>query len=98
VSKVKVKYYGLIQNVVDNFESETCVSDDATVRELLESLAKRYGDKFRTMVFTSDQQLAPLTVIHLNGRDINEIGGLNTKVEDNSELSITVFVYIMIGG
>ncbi len=98
VSRVKVKYYGMVQNVVGNLEKESFLSDDTTVGELLQSLVQRYGDEFKNTVLAPDGQLLPVTVIHLNGRDISDIDGLNTKLPDSSELTITVFVYIMSGG
>ena len=98
MSKVKVNYYGLIRNIVDNREDESYSSDDGTVEGLLQSLVQKYGDGFRSMVLTPEGQLLPITMIHLNGRDINEIDGLNTKLEDNSELSITVLAYATSGG
>lgn len=98
MSKIKVNYYGLIRNIVDNREDESYSSEDGTVEELLQSLVQKYGDGFRSMVLTPDWQLLPITMIHINGRDINEIDGLNTKLEDNSELSITVLAYATSGG
>lgn len=98
MSKVKVTYYGLIQSMVDKPEDEHNLSGDATVRELLRSLVQRYGDNFRSMILTPDWQLLSSTIIYLNGCDINEIDGLNTKLEDNSDLSITVIKYAIGGG
>ena len=95
---VKISYYGLIKNVVDKAEDENYLSGDATVKELLHSLVQKYGDGFRSMVLTSDWELHPIAIIYLNGRDINEIEGLNSKLEDNSELSITVMPYEVYGG
>lgn len=98
MTKIKVTYYGLIRNVVDNKEAEDYPYNGATVREVIGSLAQRYGDRFRSMILTSDWQIHPLAIIQLNGHDINEIEGLNTKLEDNSELCITVIPYLIIGG
>ena len=98
MSKVKITYYGLIQNVV-NQKEEDYISGAATVGELLHSLVQKYGDRFRSTVLTQNWQLQPATtIVHLNGRDINEIDGLNTKLADNSELSITVVANIISGG
>ena len=98
VGRVKVSYYGMVQNAVGNLKKESFLSDDRTVGELLQSLVQRHGDEFKRTVLAPDGQLLPLTVIHLNGRDISDIDGLNTKLEDDSEVIITVFVYIMSGG
>ncbi len=43
---VKISYYGLIRNAVDNAEDENYLSGDATVKELLRSLVQKYGANF----------------------------------------------------
>ncbi len=96
--KVKVAYYGLIRNMPGSREEEISLSGEATVRELLHLLAKKYGDEFRASILTPDWQLQPLAMIHLNDCNINEIDGLNTKLEDGSQLSVTVITYAISGG
>ena len=98
--KVKVKYYGVIRNpkIVDKPEDEIYLSGDGTVEKLLQSLVQKYGDEFRSMLLTPNWEPLLTTTIHLNGRDINEIDGLNTKLEDNSELSITAVINAIEGG
>ncbi len=100
MSKIKVEYCGLIRNpkIVDKFEDEIYLSDGSTVGELLRSLVQRYGDGFRSMLLNPEGELLPIAIIHLNGRDINEIDGLNTKLADNSQLSIIATAYAISGG
>ena len=99
MGKLKIHYYGLIWNIVSKEEEEVIhLSDDTTVRDLLHSLVQRYGDGFRSMIVTPEWELLNITMIHLNDRDINELDGLNTKLDNNSELSITVLPYEIIGG
>ena len=93
MNKVKISYYGLIHNVVGNLENESYLSADGTVEDLLRSLVEKYGDSFRSTMLTPDWYLLPITMIHIKGHDINEIRGLNTKLGDNSELSITILAY-----
>lgn len=98
MNKVKVTYWGLIQPVVENKEEENYLSDDATVGELVRLLVERHGDRFKSMVLTSNGQLHPLVTIQVNGRDIDEIDGLDTRLEANSELSVTVTPYLIVAG
>ena len=96
--KVAVTYYGLLQHIVGNRENEYSISSDATVSDLLHLLVERYGKNFRANILTPDWQLQPLAVIQLNGRNINEIDGLDTVLVDNSELSIAIIAYLVGGG
>ena len=78
MSKVRIKYYGLVRNIVNREEEETYLSGGATVKELLQSLVQRYCDRFRSMILTPEWQLLDIATIHINDRDINEMDGLNT--------------------
>ncbi len=98
MSKVTVTWYGLIRNFVDKQAEDFFIPDSATVRELLRLLVERHDDAFRANIFMSDWQLQPTVLIHFSGRDINEIDGLDTKLGDNSELTITVLPLVTGGG
>ncbi len=95
MARIKVTYYGLIKTVVDKQEEEYQVSSETTVKQLLQSLIDTYGDKFRLKIFTPEMQILPLVVIQVDGRDID---GLDVKLKDNSELSITVIPHPVMGG
>jgi molybdopterin converting factor small subunit len=95
---VNVTYYGLINNLVDKPEDKHNISNGSTVQELLHTLVQKYGDNFRSLMLTPDWKLLPSTIIHLNGRDINEIEGMNTKLADDSEVSISVIKHFIGGG
>ncbi len=97
MSKVNVSYYGLIQRVSGNQE-EVYLSGETTVRELLHLLVERHGNEFRASLLTSDWRLQPMARVFIDGRDINEVDSLNTKLKDNSELSITVLPLVAIAG
>jgi molybdopterin converting factor small subunit len=98
--KVRVKYYGVIRNpkIVDKLEDEICLFGSGTVEKLLQSLVRKHGDEFRSMLLTPDWEPLLTTSICLNGHDISETDGLNTKLEDNSELSITAVLAAIEGG
>ncbi len=98
MGKVKITYYGLLQHIVGNREKEYHISDNATVRDLLRLLVKKYGNEFKDNILTPDWQLRPLTIIQLDGHNISEIDGSNTMLKTNSELSIAVIAYIISGG
>ena len=99
MDKVKVIYYGLpFKAILDSQEEEIDIPDNATVRQVLQLLADRHGNEFRKSILTSDWQLHPITTIQVNGRNIDEIEGLNTKLANNSEVSITVMISTIDGG
>jgi molybdopterin converting factor small subunit len=99
MSKVKVSYYGMIlQKVTSDHEEEVYLSGENTVRDLLKILAEKHGDEFRESILTPDGQLQTAAIVQYDGHDINEIAGLDTKLGDNSELSIMLIAYMVTGG
>ncbi len=94
MKKVKIIYYGMIRHKIGHQEEEVNLSDEATVRDLVHLLAEKYGDEFRDNCLTSDLELKPLARIHLNGRDINEIDGLDTWLDDNSEVFVALLLVL----
>jgi len=95
MARIKVTYYGLINAVVGKQEEECHIFAETTVKQLLLSLVNIYGDKFRRKIFSPEMQVLPLVVIQLDGRDID---GLDIKLTDNSEMSITVIPHPVMGG
>lgn len=49
--KVKVSFYGVIKDAVKEPQVEVQMSDAFTMRQLLESLREKYGDKFKSSIF-----------------------------------------------
>ncbi len=99
MSRVNVTYYGLMFKTILNDPEEECqIPDGATVKDLLGLLVERHGDEFRDIFLTPEWQLIPDTTILVNERNISEMAGLETKLKDNSEVSITVMMYTIDGG
>ena len=96
--KVKIQYYGLIKNIVDREEDELPLIRGATIRDLLRVLVQKYGDGFRSMMLTPEWELLHIALIHVNDHDIEELDGLDTKLESDGEITITVVGYEVIGG
>lgn len=95
---MKISYFGLVQPVVKYREEESSIPEGTTVSALLRLLVEKYGDRFKDMMLTSDWKLHPLAMIHLNGRDIEEIDGLETALPADSELTVTVSPYLIVAG
>ena len=99
MNRVKVNYYGVISPKLSGGQEESvCLLGEATVRDLFDLLVAKHGDGFKESLLTSDGQLQMVTRIYYNDCDINAINGLDTRLEDNSELSITVMPGTIPGG
>lgn len=80
-----VKFFAFIRDYTGTKEISTgCFS---SLRELLDSLCIRFGDRLRTKLFTGDR-LSDDIIILVNGRHIEHLEGLDTKLGENDVISI----------
>lgn len=81
--KVFVKAFGGLREVVGGLVEASLKDGPRTVRDVLDSLAEVYGDKFwHVTKFIDDFQIL------LNGRNILFLKKLDTPVEDGDVLAI----------
>jgi molybdopterin synthase sulfur carrier subunit len=67
---------------------------EGTVRDLLEMLVGRYGDRLTSTLYVKGR-LSPYVNIYVDGKDIRYTGGLDTKVDGNSTVD---FIPAIAGG
>ena len=96
--KVKVIYYGLIQSVVKKREEEIELPFDVTVAQLIAFLVERYGEEFQSSIYSPEGEVRYTARILLDGQDVRETQGLDTKIKGKKEASILVMVPPMAGG
>jgi len=83
-----VKYFATIRSYTG--ENARRFDDaPADLRELLEQLARRYGEPFRRAVFAAgDGALSETIIVLVNGRSVVHLQGLATPLGEDDEVSI----------
>jgi len=83
-----VKYFAYIRDFTGEKQiSWTAPTDDLS--DLLQQLSQKYGHKFRDAVFDETQtELNPLIVIIINGRHVQHLNGIHTKLSADDSISI----------
>jgi len=89
---------GLVRNVIGRSAEILDVGAGTTVGQLLSQLSTSHGPPFRQSVFKPSGELRALAQVCVNDRDIDELDGLNTRLDDGQEVSIVVGVYPPEGG
>ncbi len=92
---VKITFLSLLVDIIEVEELNLPMTDDSTISNLLDQLNKKFGPKFEEMIFNSSKNLSQYVIITLNGKDIRLLGGLNTKLRVNDEVS---FIPAIAGG
>ncbi|QSQ09046.1 hypothetical protein H0A61_01403 [Koleobacter methoxysyntrophicus] len=82
---MKVKFFAYIRDYTNSREIEFGYCK--TVRELLQRLCKKYGQKFKDRVFKGEE-LSGEVLILVNGRDIVHLNHLNTTLNEDDEICI----------
>ena len=96
-NRVKVRYLGLVQNAIGVKEEDITVPNGASVGELLRALLVKHGDGFRYSVLRTDGALRPPARVLVDGLDIKDLDGLDTKVTEKG-VAIVVIVDPLEGG
>jgi molybdopterin converting factor small subunit len=88
VIRVKVKYIPeLIKSITGTSEEEITLGEDATLRSLLETIARTHGEKLEEWIFNSKRELSGNILLVVNG----EITfNLERKLQDKDTVVLTI--------
>ncbi|MEM2910737.1 MAG: ubiquitin-like small modifier protein 1 [Nitrososphaerota archaeon] len=86
--KIIIRAFATIREVLGTGHTEILLEDGSDVRILLKALTKKFGDAFRNQILASEENLAPYVKVLVNGRDIDYLNGMGTKLKDGDEVAI----------
>ncbi|HLE80900.1 MAG TPA: hypothetical protein VJA25_06380, partial [Dehalococcoidia bacterium] len=68
---IRVKFYGIIRDVVDGPQVEMQLPRGSRVIDLLRLLADKYGEKFAERVMTSQGGLKTYVKVFINNQEVD---------------------------
>jgi len=80
-----VKFYANLRFITKKKEEEVAGVDE--IETLLEFLVRKYGSGFRGMIYKGGT-LYGNVIILVNGKNINYLSGLKTKLKEGEEVDI----------
>lgn len=92
--KVRVKFLATLYDLTGVLKTEVEVEEGATVRRLIEVLSTRF-EKLRDELLDERGVLRPMYNILVNGRSIEWLKGLDTRLAEGDEV---VFIPPAAGG
>ncbi len=95
---MRVLFFGLIKNVIGKEEEALPLEEGVTIRKVLHYLAERYGEEFRDNMMTAAGEPRQTVRLLVDGVNIDEGEGLDTKMGGAGVLSIIVMIPPMSGG
>ena len=89
MATVRINFYGVVKDAVDQPYVEVETPQGATVRDLLQLLAQRYGDVFVHRVLDANTGIKTYVKIFINDRNIED---LDTPITAGPDVDATVYV------
>jgi len=86
VAKIRVGLAGEIREIVGQKELEMEI-ENATVLDLVESMAKKYGERFRSAVFDESGKRLRM-IVAKNNQEIEFLQGLDTPLKDGDKVML----------
>ncbi len=81
---IKVKFSSALK--AQTHEAETIVTEEGSVKKILDALVNKYGEAFQKRVFDETGSLRKFINIYVNGEDIRFSKGIETKLKSGDEL------------
>jgi molybdopterin synthase sulfur carrier subunit len=92
--KLRVKFLATLYELTGVLKTEVEVPDSLTIRGLIDVLARKYA-KLREELLDEGGNLKPMYNILVNGRAVEWLNGLDTRLKDGDEV---VFIPPAAGG
>jgi len=85
LGKVGIIFYGGLARVTGE---KTAHVSGSTVKEVLNLLTARYGERLEGRIYDGDGKLRRFVNIYINGKDIRFLSQLDSELDDGDEISI----------
>jgi molybdopterin synthase sulfur carrier subunit len=86
--KIEVKFFTSLREITGKKVDTIQLQDAITVNELIKMLSEKYGKKFREYIYNKDGVTQEFLSFLVNGKNINNMQGFDTKLEDQDVIAI----------
>jgi len=85
--RVRVRYFTTLRELAGVPEEKITLKDDATLADLIEIVASKYGKEARDYLYTKGK-VDPSIYFLINGENSRVLSGLKTKLKDGDIVAI----------
>jgi len=93
--KVKVRYLGVIKDIVGRGEEEVVLNGNSKIIDLLEQLAERYGERFKEEIWEPGlTNLKSGHILTVNGTLLGQLTeGVKSSLMNGDEVALMSVIY-----
>jgi len=92
IAEVKVRFFARLHEIIGEKEKSVMIREGDSVRTVLATLSKQYGEKFDKYMYGKDGGIADHLQILLNGTNTANLEGLETKIDEGARIDIVPLV------
>jgi len=86
--RVKIKLFASFRELIGTSVVSLNISKNLTILDVIREISKKYNTNFEKEILKSPNELKPYVKILVNGRSIEFLDGLNTKLKDGDTIAI----------
>jgi molybdopterin synthase sulfur carrier subunit len=86
--KVEIKFFTSLREITGKKVDQLQLQNNLTVDELITILSEKYGKKFREYIYNNKRQPQEYLSFLVNGTNINNIQGFDTKLKNEDVVAI----------
>ncbi|HID56632.1 TPA: MoaD/ThiS family protein [Candidatus Poribacteria bacterium] len=83
---MRLKFYAVFRDITGQKELDKEFS--GTLGQLLDELCDEFGQRMRRYIFDEEGRVRKYVKIFVNGRNIQDLEGLETRLDDEDEVAI----------
>ena len=90
---VNIVFYHYFLDITNKLNKITLsLADQASIKDVVDSLSEKFGDKFRNHVFSEPGVVNNNIIVLINNNDIRNFEGIDTKLKANDRVSFLPFL------
>ncbi len=90
--KIKVHYISLVKSLTKNSQDVFEVKDGIVLSDLLDQVAKKYGQPFSEVYDPTNREIKSTFVAMVNGVHMDQLQGMNTLLKDDDNIILMSLV------
>jgi len=86
--RIRIRAFATIREAIGTGQTDLEIPDDTDVGGLIKLLTQKFGEQFSRLVLAGEGKLAPYVKFLVNGREIDYLDGMRTKLKNMDEVAI----------